>query len=297
MDSSPQSGTLPDSSPARIPVPAPAARPAETAAAPAGPVTSPSAPAPPAAKKSAPWAPLLAWLKSISIYSLTLALLLLNALAAWLVISPASRIPALITLAVAAAACGAAEAVLGWWAGPTGLWPSKPKQAVPSAPSPASASASAAPRSASPPSLSPIDAVPKRAWRLSSTSLICGLIIGSILAPETSPLLVAAIALMAIVIKRLLHEGPVPVFNPAAAALVIGGLAFGTLDIWWASVSSGIGLLILIAAVLLLSWRQNRWRMELAFLVAWLAGWALFQHLPPLSASLSSLNVLVGLLP
>ena len=93
------------------------------------------------------------------------------------------------------------------------------------------------------------------------------------------------------------RQGPFPIFNPAAAALVAGGLVFGTLDIWWASVPSGVGLFIMLAAMLLLAWRQNRWRMELGFLAAWLAGGALLRQLPPLLANPGSWGALLGILP
>ncbi len=238
----------------------------------------PSSTSAPAQKQSRPWASILAKMRAISIYHLTLALLLMAAIAAWLAISPASQLPAVINLVIASIVCVGAEAVLGWWAGPAGIWPPKQQQAAISA------------------GEQQVSSAPKRAWRLSQTSLICGIIIGSILVPETSPLLVAVIALLAVVIKRLLHEGPFPFFNPAAAALVLGGIAFGTLDVWWVSASSGPGLFILIAAILLLSWKQNRWRMELAFLAAWLAGWAIFQHLPPLSNP-ASWSALLDVLP
>ncbi len=215
---------------------------------------APSNPAPvSSSKQSAPWAPILAPLRALSIYHLTLVLVLLAALAGLWDFPPGSRLSALFTLVLAAAVCAGADALL--------LFQSK------------------------------------RVWKLSENSLISGLLIGSILAPETSPFLVAAIAILSVLLKRLLHEGPFPVFNPAAAALALGGILFGTLDAWWAFVPSGPGLLILVLAILLLSWKQNRWQMELVFLLAWLAAWALFLRLPPLAPGLAGLNALLGLLP
>ncbi len=230
----------------------PTAAPANSApsSAPAAPAFAPTSNS---AKPSPPGAPVLSKLRAIPINQLTLALLLLAALAGWLALPPASQLQALLNLAVASVVCVGADALIFWQS--------------------------------------------KKIWKLSVTSLISALILASILAPETPALLLAILALLSVILKRLLHDGPFPIFNPAAFALVIGGLAFGTLDAWWAFTPSLPSIIILLLAILLLSWRQNRWLMEISFLLGWLAGWALFSHFPSIPPSMAGIRMLLNLLP
>ena len=108
---------------------------------------------------------------------------------------------------------------------------------------------------------------------LSEPALISGLIIGSVLAPDTPPLLVALICAIAMLTKRLLRIRHVPLFNSAALGLLLGGLLLGTQDAWWASASTPVLSALLALSALVLSWKLKRLPMQFAFLAAWLALW------------------------
>jgi len=104
-------------------------------------------------------------------------------------------------------------------------------------------------------------------FRISENAIITALIIGSILSANAGIAILALLNIIAIASKHFLkHEG-FPIFNPAALAIVIAGLAFGFYGEWWASEER----VFLIFAALLLAWKLNKFAMEIAFAGTWIA--------------------------
>lgn len=112
------------------------------------------------------------------------------------------------------------------------------------------------------------DRIKGKPFRRPETAVICGLIVASVLAPDTAPLTVAWVSGAAIALKHLVQVRKMPLLNPAAAGLMAGHLLLGTLHYWWAS--GAVALL----ALPFLAWKTNRLKASGAFLLAWLAMWA-----------------------
>ncbi len=129
----------------------------------------------------------------------------------------------------------------------------------------------------------------KKKVSISESGMITGIIAGSIIEPSAGILAAVAVSAIAIASKHAIKHRGFPIFNPAAFGLVVGGLAFGLNDAWWAAPSS----IFLIIAAAVLAWKQNKLALEIAFLVAWVAalvgGAALQGTVSSLSLSLGSL--------
>ena len=121
----------------------------------------------------------------------------------------------------------------------------------------------------------------------SKTALISGLIIGSILPPDTLVGLVVLVGALAMLLKRLIRIRGSPLFNPAALGLVSAGAAFGIRAGWWAAAPTPALIGLQIASLVILGWKLGKFILQAAFLLAWLAPWGVIIFLagtaPPLS--------------
>ena len=106
-----------------------------------------------------------------------------------------------------------------------------------------------------------------------SGALLTGLILGVILTPQESSLVVVAVAVIAIVSKHLLRTKWSNIFNPAALALVASSFLFATNQSWWGSMPDlgPLGLIILFAGGLFVADRINKLPVALVFLGAYFA--------------------------
>lgn len=102
----------------------------------------------------------------------------------------------------------------------------------------------------------------KRRFIVTSGAAITGVLIGSILAPGTSPLLAAGLAVGSMLAKHLVRLNNRPVFNPAALALFVGAAFFGVRLAWWAGSED---LLTIIAGSFILALYPGHWRLIAAF--------------------------------
>ena len=92
-----------------------------------------------------------------------------------------------------------------------------------------------------------------------SGALLTGLIVGVILTPQESSLIVVAVAVIAIASKHVLRTKWSNIFNPAALALVASSFLFATNQSWWGSMPDlgPLGLVILCAGGLFIADRIN----------------------------------------
>ncbi|MDE1798317.1 MAG: hypothetical protein KGH63_02840 [Candidatus Micrarchaeota archaeon] len=118
-----------------------------------------------------------------------------------------------------------------------------------------------------------IDWLSKRPIAFSDGATVSGLIIGSVLAPGTPALLVAAVAALAMLLKRLVRFRGVPVFNPAGLGLLLGSLLLGTHAAWWAGLPSPPLLPLLAFSILFISWKLRKLLLQAAFVLVWSLLW------------------------
>jgi len=110
----------------------------------------------------------------------------------------------------------------------------------------------------------------KKELKFSQNSLITGLILGTVLPPGTQVFHLLILGAAAVAAKYFIRHGGIPVLNPAAFAIVLGGLLFGIYGGWWAANEK----VFLVVAAIILVWKLNKWIMEIAFLAVWaLAHW------------------------
>jgi Na+-translocating ferredoxin:NAD+ oxidoreductase RnfD subunit len=101
----------------------------------------------------------------------------------------------------------------------------------------------------------------KLVW--SDSAAITGLIVAGVAAPQTSPIVIAAVAAVAVVSKHIIRFDRRNVFNPAALGLLLGVFVFGLRLSWWIDSTH---LLTIAAGALLLARFAGRWRLVLVFL-------------------------------
>lgn len=121
--------------------------------------------------------------------------------------------------------------------------------------------------------------------KLPLSSLITGLIIGSV-APINAPIQMVLVAVAAAIVSKFaIRYRSSNVFNPAAFGLAIGLVVFGLGDEWWAASSYGVyGLAIPIAVVLVvLAYEARRLTTAASFIAASLAFAVAFGGLSSLS--------------
>lgn len=89
----------------------------------------------------------------------------------------------------------------------------------------------------------------------------------ALLLPPTVPLLQAAgVASAAIALRHVLRFQDRPVFNPAAAGVLMGAVFFGLAPSWWGSI--GMALVFILGIVLTLR-TPGSWRIPLAFFLSY----------------------------
>ncbi|HYM40474.1 MAG TPA: RnfABCDGE type electron transport complex subunit D [Thermoplasmata archaeon] len=102
--------------------------------------------------------------------------------------------------------------------------------------------------------------------RAPDAAIATGLLL-ALLLPPTVPLLQAVgVASAAIALRHVLRFQDRPVFNPAAAGVLMGALFFGLAPSWWGSV--GMWLVVVLGVVLTLR-TPGSWRVPLAFFVSY----------------------------
>ncbi len=102
--------------------------------------------------------------------------------------------------------------------------------------------------------------------RAPDAAMATGLLL-ALLLPPTVPLLQAAgIATAAIALRHVLRYEDRPVFNPAAAGVLMGALFFGLAPSWWGSI--GMGLVVVLGVVVTLR-TAGSWRIPFAFFASY----------------------------
>ncbi len=98
-----------------------------------------------------------------------------------------------------------------------------------------------------------------RKIRAPDAALATGLLLALLLPPTVSLLQAAALAAAAIALRHVLRFQDRPLFNPAAAGVLLGALFFGLAPSWWGSI--GMWLVVVLGVVLTLrtpgSWRTR----------------------------------------
>ncbi len=102
--------------------------------------------------------------------------------------------------------------------------------------------------------------------RAPDAALATGLLLALLLPPSVPLLQAIGIASAAIALRHVLRIQDRPVFNPAAAGVLMGALFFGLAPSWWGSV--GMALVVLLGVVLTLR-TPGSWRVPLAFFVSY----------------------------
>ncbi len=102
--------------------------------------------------------------------------------------------------------------------------------------------------------------------RAPDAAMATGLLL-ALLLPPTVPLLQAAgVAAAAIALRHVLRFRDRPVFNPAAAGVLMGAVFFGLAPSWWGSI--GMALVVVLGIVLTLR-TPGSWRIPLAFFLSY----------------------------
>lgn len=110
-------------------------------------------------------------------------------------------------------------------------------------------------------------------WRIPSSALLTGLIVGMVLGPF-EPWYVALVAgVLAIDAKHLLRLGRSHVFNPAAFGLIAASWLFASGQSWWGALADlpAVAAVALLIAGYLVAERANKVPAALAFLAAYAA--------------------------
>ncbi len=102
----------------------------------------------------------------------------------------------------------------------------------------------------------------KRRLIVTSGAAITGVIIGSIVAPATSPIIAGGLAAGAMLVKHLVRHDGRPVFNPAALALFVGAAFFKVQLSWWAGSED---ILTIILGSIVLAKLPGRWKLVAAY--------------------------------
>jgi Na+-translocating ferredoxin:NAD+ oxidoreductase RnfD subunit len=110
-----------------------------------------------------------------------------------------------------------------------------------------------------------------RRWQFPTSALLSALFVFSILSFDESWLVVAWTSAFAVLSKRILTTGREHIFNPAALALILAPLAFGSGESWWGALGDApwIWLIVLIAAGAFITDRLNKFPLVLTFLAVY----------------------------
>lgn len=111
----------------------------------------------------------------------------------------------------------------------------------------------------------------RRRWVFPDGAILSALIVAMLVSPLEPWYVVAAASVLAVTSKNLFRVGPANIFNPAALAIVVMSVRFGTVEDWWGALPSfGYwGALVVLALGLFIADRVNKTPMVLAFFGAY----------------------------
>ncbi len=98
------------------------------------------------------------------------------------------------------------------------------------------------------------------------TALATGLLLALLLPPSVPLIQAVGVASAAIALRHVLRAQDRPVFNPAAAGVLMGALFFGLAPSWWGSI--GIDLVVALGIILTLR-TPGSWRLPASFLLSY----------------------------
>ena len=102
--------------------------------------------------------------------------------------------------------------------------------------------------------------------RAPDAALATGLLLALLLPPSVPLIQAVGVASAAIALRHVLRIQERPVFNPAAAGVLMGALFFGLAPSWWGSI--GVWLVVALGIVLTLR-TPGSWRVPAAFLASY----------------------------
>ena len=100
---------------------------------------------------------------------------------------------------------------------------------------------------------------------LSSSAVISGLFIGTIL-PLSPFYIIVAAALVSMLSKHVIKFSKRHIFNPAAFGIVVSGIIFSFVPIWWSSAT-----LLSIPLGLFIVYKMRKWLLVLSFIITYYA--------------------------
>lgn len=113
--------------------------------------------------------------------------------------------------------------------------------------------------------------------RVPESAIATGLFLALLLPPTVALLEASAVAIAAVGIRHALRLKGRPWLNPAAAGLLLGALLFGMAPAWWAAVSPGAEVVVVVLGAVLALRQPGRWRLPVVFFLTY-AGFAAFEH-------------------
>ena len=102
--------------------------------------------------------------------------------------------------------------------------------------------------------------------RAPDAALATGLLLALLLPPSVPLIQAVCVASAAIALRHVLRIQEHPVFNPAAAGVLMGAIFFGLAPSWWGSI--GVWLVVALGVVLTLR-TPGSWRVPAAFLLSY----------------------------
>jgi enediyne biosynthesis protein E5 len=113
--------------------------------------------------------------------------------------------------------------------------------------------------------------VSARRLRFPTSALLTALFVVSILSVDEAWLVVAWTSAFAVISKRILTTGREHIFNPAALALILAPIAFGSGESWWGALGDApwVWLVVLVVAGVFMVDRLNKFPLVLTFLAVY----------------------------
>lgn len=102
--------------------------------------------------------------------------------------------------------------------------------------------------------------------RAPDAALATGLLLALLLPPSVPLIQAVGVASAAIALRHVLRVQERPLFNPAAAGVLMGALFFGLAPSWWGSVGSW---LVVVLGIVLTLRTPGSWRIPLAFIASY----------------------------
>jgi len=113
-----------------------------------------------------------------------------------------------------------------------------------------------------------------RRWLVPSSALLSGMIVAFIVGPQEPWQVVAWIAGFASVTKHVFANEREHIFNPAALALLVSAIIFGTGQSWWGALGDlpAISAAVLVVMGVFLAGKLNKFPLVLTFLAVYFTG-------------------------